>query len=134
MEIAELILLLQHEVQRSYDLVEDSIRKDNPNPVYINVERLEIDLPVMVTEGQRTERVADLKKAETSMKKFQLPFSAAQKGRAVPVDELLKSIRAKELKGPTLRVRVVGEDEDLSGGKENRIGRLRLVLKPLPNT
>lgn len=131
MEIAELILLLQHEVQRSYDLVEESIRNDSSNPIYVTIEKMEIELPVIMSETEKKVDLAQLKKQTVAEQKFHLPFDLQTVMDRQKTD-FIKNLTKKELKGKTIQIQVLSDQDQKANtiGSES-IGRIRLTLKPI---
>jgi hypothetical protein len=133
MEIAELILLLQHEVQRSYDLVEESLRNNSSNPIYVNIEKMEIELPVVMSESEKKVDVSQLKKQTSAEQKFHMPFDLQTMTRRNKTD-FIKDVKKKELTGKTIQIQILSENDQKGNpiGAE-KIGRIRLTLKPLLN-
>jgi hypothetical protein len=133
MEIAELILMLQNEVQRSYDLVEESLRNNSSNPIYINIEKMEIELPVTMRENEKKVDVSKLKKQAVAEQKFHLPFDLQTIVQSNKID-FIKTLKQKELKGKTIQIELLSEsDQKGSPISSEKIGRIRLTLKPILN-
>jgi hypothetical protein len=131
MEIAELILLLQNEVQRSYELIEDTIKDGSSTPIYISIDKMEIELPIVVTEKEKELSVEDLKKESIALQKFQLPFSLMAISKA-DKSEYIKQLKEKQVKGKSIQVEVLNEsNEKTQSLTPEKIGRLRLYLKPV---
>jgi|GEM_PF-2650615 len=133
MEIAELILMLQNEVQRSYDLVEESLRNNSSNPIYINIEKMEIELPVTMRENEKKVDISKLKKQAVAEQKFHLPFDLQTIVQSNKID-FIKTLKQKELKGKTIQIELLSEsDQKGSPISSEKIGRIRLTLKPILN-
>jgi len=133
MEIAELILMLQNEVQRSYDLVEESLRNNSSNPIYINIEKMEIELPVTMRENEKKVDISKLKKQAVAEQKFHLPFDLQTIVQSNKID-FIKTLKQKELKGKTIQIELLTEsDQKGSPISSEKIGRIRLTLKPILN-
>jgi hypothetical protein len=134
MEIAELILLLQNEVQRSYDLVEESLRNNSANPIYINIEKMEIELPVIMRENEKKVDVSKLKKQAVAEQKFHLPFDLQTLAKSNKID-FIKSLKQKELTGKSIQIEVLSENDQKGNPiSAEKIGRIRLTLKPILNS
>ncbi len=134
MEIAELILLLQNEVQRSYDLVEESIRMNSSNPIYINIEKMEIDLPIILSKKEKKINVTELKKKSKAEQKFNLPFSMQTLHQNNKI-EFIKALTGKQLVGSSIHIELVGDNVEKGNSvKAEHIGRIKLVLKPIMNS
>lgn len=131
MEIAELILMLRNEVQRSYDLIEDSVAENGNSGVYINVERMEIEIPIQMTASQKKVNVAALKKKSFNIQKFELPFLLAaleKKGKS----DFLEKLNKPEVVGNSIQIEVVNQfDKKDSNLTSQNIGRIRIVLQPV---
>lgn len=131
MEIAELILMLRNEVQRSYDLIEDSISDSGQAGVYINVEKMEIDIPVLLKKGEKKINVKALKSKSFTIQKFEIPFeleAIEKKSKS----EYLKRLSQNEVVGNTIQIELLNQfDKKDSSLTADNIGRIRLVLHPV---
>ncbi len=131
MEIAELILLLRNEVQRSYDLIEDSVADNGNTGVYINVERMEIEIPIQMTAIEKKVDVVALKKKSFNIQKFELPFNLSaieKKGKSA----FLENLNKPELIGNSIQIEVINQfDKKDPNLTTQNIGRIRLVLQPV---
>lgn len=129
-----MILLLHHEVQRSYDFVETTAREtpSNTSNIYMAIDKLEVELPVVLHSAEKKVSKSNLKKEKGSIRKFNAPFELRNYAGA-GLEELLKAT-SKDLKGKSIQLQIVGPEEakspDLSPEK---IGRVRITLKPIVN-
>lgn len=131
MEIAELILLLRNEVQRSYDLIEDSVSDNNHSGVYINVEKMEIDIPIQMSASQKQIDVEELKKKSFTIQKFELPFHIEAMDKLAK-STYLKSLKSAKMSSNSIQIEVVNQtDKKDSQLQASMIGRLRLILQPV---
>jgi hypothetical protein len=132
MDLSELLGLLQYEVQKSHDFAAELARagaSPTASVLQVALDRVEIDLPVVVTEGETTfNRAArELQSVPTFAKAFRLPY-APERVSSLPRGKVPKG----EVRGKTLVVELVGPREKLDEEvREERIGRLRVVLRPV---
>lgn len=130
MEIAELILLLRNEVQRSYDLIDDSVSENSQSGVYISVERMEIDIPVVLSSSKKKVSVSALKKKSLIIQKFEMPFRLAAIEKKGKLDYLAKLNQA-QMTGDSIHIEVINQSKKTSDVGIENIGRIKLVLKPI---
>jgi len=132
MELSELIGLLKYEIQKSYDFSTNLARKDiddNTSVINIELEKIEFDLPLLLTEKEVEFNRADKKHQGLPKfaKLFRMPF----------LPERLSNIPAGRVPKGTIKGRII--DVDLIGPTENIddsitkeiITRMKIVLKPV---
>jgi hypothetical protein len=132
MELAELLGLIQFEVQKSYDFAADLARQElssTSSVLQMAMERVEIDLPVLLSEKKRrfNRSDAEMQPLPSFAKRYVMPFVPGKlsvTGKAnVPKGELEGDVVDVELIGPQ-----ENEDDSL---KAERIARLKITLKPV---
>lgn len=131
MELSEFLAMLQYEVQKSYDFTERIARGDaspTSSILQIALERVEIDLPVSVTEIDKAfnRSAKEMQPLPSFVKRFKLPYSSEK------LATIQKGIPKGEVKGKALNIELVGPIEKIDETrKEENITRIKIVLKPV---
>jgi len=128
MKIHELVAALQYEVQKSFEFAENSAKlsqaKSGPL-LHISVERMEVELPVKLSEIRDEINLSSLKDLPASIQKFRLPFTVET---AIGKD----LGKRKTIKGTAIDVVIVSPDDSKSEDvASEKIGRIKVVLKPV---
>jgi glycine/D-amino acid oxidase-like deaminating enzyme len=118
MEIHELLLLLQHEVQKSFDFVDEAVP-------HIALERVEVELPVILGGQDVVFDPKTVRGLPRSIRKLGVPFTprTALERDYVPRTRVTGKTVTAEIIGPA-------EGADDRVVREN-IGRIRVVLRPI---
>lgn len=136
MELAELLGLLQYEVQKSYEFAEHLAKRHlaegevGPEGMVLHIalERVELDIPLFVVEGNRrfNRNAREIKGLPIIVKRFRFPYSPEHLSR------VRVGVPKGEIEGKTIEVRLFGPKEN--GESEEGIewlGRLKVVLVPV---
>jgi hypothetical protein len=132
MELAELLGVLQYEVQKSYDFAADLARKDlaeSSSVLQVAMERVEIDLPILLREKKRRFNRADreIQPLPNFAKWYKLPYlpeKISVYGRG--------KVPKGELEGTTVEVELVGPEEGADDKfKAEKLSRLKVIMKPV---
>jgi hypothetical protein len=127
MNLSELLVLLQYEIQKSYDFVEDITRAEGKDTsvLHIAIEMVEIELPITVAETQVTFDPKKVEKLPLPVKKLSIPYKMLEVVKRGEVPQA-------KFKGQSVAVGVVGptEKKDKEITKE-QIGRIKVVLRPI---
>ena len=128
MKFNDLLMLLQYETQKSYDLV-DSIAQsgDQKNDLNIRIamESVEIEIPVIFYEGDAKYDPADNKDQPDNLKHFSVPYT-------VKTTVNRRVLPREPVSGKVLETRIIGPPEKTDDNySAETIGRIRIVLKPV---
>ena len=140
MDLSELILLMHHEVQKTYDLV-DIAAKESGSSLHISLERIEIELPASLSEEEVSVAEKDIQHLPISLQQFKKPFTVNAFGKFLQVKtEVSTKTKSKTktkaksatIKGKTIGIKVLGPNDKLNEDLSAEfVGRLRIVLKPV---
>ncbi|MFZ5354053.1 MAG: hypothetical protein ACOZCL_15215 [Bacillota bacterium] len=127
MNMHELILMLQYEVQKSLDFIDSTSGKktDDTSILHISLERVEMELPISISEKEVIFDPKALKGMPQVYKRLQLPYtSAAAEGKTY--------IPKKVVKGRGIETKILGPIDKLDDKLEKEfIGRIKVVMKPI---
>ena len=128
MQLSELLVLLQYEVQKSYDFVHAITRAEvnkDTSVLHISLERVEIDLPVSLEEREASYNPKQFKSLPEAVKRLNVPYSPESAARKIPIPH-------KEVKGKSIHMNIVGPTEKIDETvTKEKIGRIKVVLKPV---
>jgi hypothetical protein len=126
MEIHDLLVLLQHEVQKSLSFI-DETRGVNPEipAIHISLESVEIELPIVMSEVDLIWDPQQLKGTPNSVKRLKMPYTpeaAVTRGQ----------IPRKQVAGKVIDAQIVGPIEKIDERTQKEyVGRIKVVLKPI---
>jgi hypothetical protein len=121
MQISEMIAVLQNEVAKSYAFISETKGdiSDGTSILHINVERVEIELPVMLNQQEVEYNPKNVKGLPTAYKKLAIPFIARE-----------KTIPTKTVTGKTINAEIVGHIEKIDDRvSPESVGRIKIVFK-----
>jgi len=128
MELSRLVGLIQYEIQKSYDFIEQIAKGGTgteASVLHVSLERVELDLPVSLSEEELT-----FNRLELNMplfgKSFLMPYAPDK------LAQLPKGIPRKEFIGSILDVELLNLKDKLDEAiPTEQIGRIKIVLKPI---
>jgi hypothetical protein len=128
MDLSELLTLLQHEIQKSYDFVEEITRSEEDEDravLHIALEKVEIELPIILKEEYQTfdpEKIRDL---PLPARRLIVPYKPqwTKKRAYVPEEKYRGKIISAKLVNATEKI-----DREMD---KEKIGRIKVVLKPI---
>jgi hypothetical protein len=128
-QISELLLMLQHEVQKTFDFVDEARAEFAGRPdasvLHIALERVEIELPITLAGRDGVFDPKPFRGLPKSIRRLQVPYTprAALERGYVP---------RKPMAGKFVEAEIIGlaEGADDRVDKE-RIGRIKVVLRPI---
>ncbi len=129
MDMCELLNLLHHEAQKTYDFVHAVTRPEggkDASTLHIAMESIEIEVPVTMTARDAVFDPTAVKGLPRTAQALRIPYLASGKTHQGV------SIPRKRVEGKSLVLEVVGPIEKLDDrvAKES-IGRIKVVLKPV---
>lgn len=129
MDLAQLLATLQHEIQKSYDYVDEVMHHSaggQAAALRMALQGVEFDLPVTMAVREAQFDPRQLSGVSDTVKRLNLPFS-----REAPFRRFANPPR-RPIKGVAVDVEVVGPDTKLDEtiGSES-IGRMKLSFKPI---
>ncbi len=127
MEMREFLAMLQFEVQKSFDFVEETkgVKDRDISTIHIALEKVEVDLPVTFSPKEISYKPKELKGIDPIVKRLRLPFHE----RTV-TDKFY--IPRNELKGHSIEVNIIGPNEKLDEKYATElVGRIKVVMKPV---
>jgi len=122
MQVSELIATLHNEVAKSYTFISEIKGSVNTGTsvLHISIERVEIDLPVMLSQQEVKFNPKDVKGLPMAFKKLAVPFISSQ----------VKTIPKKAVTGKTVNAEIVGHVEKIDDSvSPESIGRMKIVFK-----
>lgn len=121
MQISELIATLHHEVAKSYTFITETKGSGGAEAsvLHINIERLEIDLPVTLTQQEVEFNPKNVKGYSNPFKKLVIPFTP-QKGN-LPKKPIIGNAIMAEIVGPAKKA-----DDRVS---PESVGRIKITFK-----
>lgn len=127
MQIHDLLIMLQHEVQKSLTFIDETrgVKDPEVSAIHISLESVEIELPIAMEEVDLTWDPEELKGLPNSIKRLKMPYTpetAVTRGQ-VPRKKVLGKVVDTKIIGPIEKI-------DERTQKEN-IGRIKVVLKPI---
>ncbi len=128
MDLSELLVMLQYEIQKSYDFVEEISRaeKDEKTSVlHIVLERVELELPITLGETYTLFEPEKVKELPLPAQKLALPYKAQTAAKKGKVPE-------KKFGGKIISAKLIGATDKIDRrATPERIGRIKIVLKPI---
>lgn len=128
MNLSELLVLLQYEIQKSYDFVEEITRVEEDKKIsvlHLALERIEMELPITLREAYTLFEPEKVKELPLPAKKLQLPFkprTASDRGK----------VPEKRFAGKIISAKLIGVADKIDRrAAPERIGRIRLVVRPI---
>ena len=121
MQISELIATLHHEVAKSYTFIAETKggTGTETSVLHINIERLEIELPVTLSEQEVEFNPANVKGQPIVFQKLSVPFTP-RKG----------DLPSEIVTGKTIMAEIVGDMEKLDDRvSPESVGRIKIVFK-----
>jgi hypothetical protein len=127
MEIHDLLVLLQHEVQKSLSFIDETRGVKDPEipAIHISLESVEIELPIVMSEVDLIWDPQQLKGTPNSVKRLKMPYTpeaAVTRGQ----------IPRKQVAGKVIDEQIVGPIEKIDERTQKEyVGRIKVVLKPI---
>ncbi len=127
MEIHDLLILLQHEVQKSLSFIDETRGVKDPDipAIHISLESVEIELPIVMSEAELIWDPKELKGKPGSVKRLKMPYTpeaAVTRGQ----------IPRKQVAGKVVDAQIVGPIEKIDERTQKEyVGRIKVVLKPI---
>lgn len=127
MEIHDLLILLQHEVQKSLSFIDETRGVKDPDlpAIHISLESVEIELPIVMSEADLIWDPQELKGKPGSVKRLKMPYTpeaAVTRGQ----------IPRKQVVGKVIDAQIVGPIEKIDERTQKEyVGRIKVVLKPI---
>ncbi len=127
MQIHDLLILLQHEVQKSLTFIDETrgVKDPTMSAIHISLESVEIELPIVMSEAELTWDPNEFKGLANSIKRLKMPYtpeSAVTRGQ-VPRKKVLGKVVDAQIVGPIEKI-----DERT---QKEYVGRIKVVLKPI---
>lgn len=121
MQISELLATLHHELIKSYNFIAETKGSGSTSVLHIGIERVEIELPVMLSKQKITYNPQKVKGMPSAFKKLTVPF-APQKIR----------LPKNPVTGMTVMADIVGHVEKIDERvSAESIGRIKIIFKPI---
>jgi hypothetical protein len=121
MQISELIATLHHEVAKSYTFIAET-KGDvgaEASVLHINIERLEIELPITLSQQEVEFKPTDVKGQPIAFQKLSMPFTPHK-------DRVPK----KPVTGKTIMAEIVGPAEKVDDRvSPESVGRIKIMFK-----
>jgi len=130
MDLSELIVMLHHEVQKSYDFIDAAAKSQTPGlpVIYISLEKMEVEVPVAMSERKSTFKYKDFKGEPLHIQNFKLPYNA-EIFRELPIKS---PEEISVIKGKAVSIQILGpEDQKTENLEKEFVGRMRITLKPI---
>jgi hypothetical protein len=130
MDLSELIVMLHHEVQKSYDFIDAAAKINTPGVpvIHISLEKMEVEVPVAVSERRSTFKYENFKGEPLHIQNFRLPYSA-EVFKKIPIQ---RPENMEVIKGKSVSVEILGpEDQKAENLVKEFVGRMRITLKPI---
>jgi hypothetical protein len=127
MEIHDLLILLQHEVQKSLTFIDETRGVKDPEvpAIHISLESVEIELPIVMSEAELVWDPKELKGQPSAVKRLKMPYTpeaAVTRGQ----------IPRKEVAGRVVEAKIIGPIEKIDERTQKEyVGRIKVVLKPI---
>ena len=127
MEIHDLLILLQHEVQKSLSFIDETRGVKDPDipAIHISLESVEIELPIVMSEAELIWDPKELKGKPGAVKRLKMPYTpeaAVTRGQ----------IPRKQVAGKVVDAQIVGPIEKIDERTQKEyVGRIKVVLKPI---
>jgi len=127
MQIHDLLIMLQHEVQKSLDFIDETRGVNDPNTpvIHISLESVELELPIVLSEADLSWDPKEMKGAPGAVKRLKIPYTpatAVERGH----------IPRKTVTGKGINAEVIGPLEKLDEkAQKEYLGRIKVVLKPI---
>lgn len=127
MEIHDLLILLQHEVQKSLSFIDETRGVKDPDlpAIHISLESVEIELPIVMSEADLIWDPQELKGKPGAVKRLKMPYTpeaAVTRGQ----------IPRKQVAGKVIDAQIVGPIEKIDERTQKEyVGRIKVVLKPI---
>lgn len=127
MEIHDLLILLQHEVQKSLSFIDETRGVKDPDlpAIHISLESVELELPIVMSEADLIWDPQELKGKPGSVKRLKMPYTpeaAVTRGQ----------IPRKQVVGKVIDAQIVGPIEKIDERTQKEyVGRIKVVLKPI---
>jgi len=127
MKVHDLLIILQHEVQKSLDFIDETKGLKDPSipAVHISLETVEIELPLTFTEVDAKWDPKEMKGNPAAVKRLEIPYIpelVAERGQ----------IPRRELNGKAIETRIIGPVDKLDERTQKEmVGRIKVVLKPI---
>lgn len=120
MQISELIATLHHELAKSYTFIAETKGGDaDVSVLHIGIERVEIELPVVLSKQDVDFDPAKIRGLPSAYKKLSVPFTP-QKGL----------LPKKRVTGKTVMAEIVGHIEKIDDRiSPESVGRIKIVFK-----
>lgn len=121
MQISELIATLHHEVAKSYTFIAETKggAGTETSVLHISIERVEIEVPIMLSQQEVEFKPADVKGQPSAFQKLSVPFT--------PQKNLLPK---KPVMGKTVIAEIVGHVEKMDDRvSPETVGRMKIVFK-----
>ena len=128
MNLSELLVMLQYEIQKSYDFVEEITRAqedEERSVLHVALEKVEIELPITLKETSTTFDPRKVERLPISVKRLAVPYKPEMitKKGAIPENRYTGKTASVKLVEPTEKV-----DKTVTPEK---IGRIKVSLKPI---
>ena len=121
MQISELIATLHHEVTKSFTYIAETKGGDGADAsvLHLTIERVEVELPITLSQQDVEYKPADLKGQPIAYKKLMVPFTSL-KGR----------LPSKAVTGKAIMAEVVGHTEKIDDRvSPESVGRIKVTFK-----
>jgi hypothetical protein len=127
MEIKDFLVMLQYEVQKSFDFVDATkgIKDSEASVLHIALEKVEVELPVTFSSKEIVYKPAESTHFSPAVKRLKLPYH-----EKTVIDKLY--LPRKELKGSSINVEIIGPNESIDEKYSSElIGRIKVTMKPI---
>jgi hypothetical protein len=128
MDLSAFLAAMQHEVQKSYDYVDEvthaAAAHGAPTNLRMALQGIDIELPIAVHTRDLHINPKELEGLHDAVKRLRLPFS-----REAPVQRFAP-LPQHAVRGVAIDVRVVGPDTK-ADDRHHPLGTLRLSFKPI---
>jgi hypothetical protein len=128
MDLAHLLATLQHEIQKSYDYVDEVMQRGTGQAAALRMalQEVEFDLPVAMAVREARFDPRELAGVSATVKRLNLPFS-----KEAPFRRFAAPPR-RPIAGVAVEVEVVGPQSKLDGkAMPETLGRMKLTFKPI---
>jgi hypothetical protein len=145
MQLLELILLIQNELQKTYDFTSEMARSNLPDTtglLHLNIQEVEIEVPILVEEQDVRIPQATLEQVLPNFRFMKVPHNLDKQIVNKPVDvsavesppvkERPKPLPVEDLAGKKLDVILVNQKTALAKNiTPEMIARIKIVFNPL---
>ena len=128
MNLSELLVLLQYEIQKSYNFIEEITRVEEDKKIsvlHLALERVEIELPITLRETFTLFEPEKMNELPSPAKRLNLPFKSKTAAKRGEMPE-------KKFVGKIISAKLIGTTDKIDRrATPERIGRIKLVMRPI---